>query len=147
MELKGIFTGGNGVPGVVANTQGRAQRWAARDRVYGSTRGGRNQHVQISKLYYSQKQTVQICKTIQNQNQHKKLYRPKTKFINNSTLCQSYIDSIQLQITIKLNLIANTNQAQLNQICISSMNGTDGCEVCAEDVCLKMKTNKNKLYN
>ena len=48
VELKGVLRGGNEVPGVETNTQGKEQRWAvveqrwaARGGVYGSTRGGR----------------------------------------------------------------------------------------------------------
>jgi hypothetical protein len=101
----------------------------------------------------TQKQTVQIQTkpiTKQNQLQNKTKTNYKTnkqtnkqnKHTNKQTNKQTNTITQQNQLQNKHNYTTKS----ITQQNTSSMNVTDECEVSAENACLQIKTNRNKLY-
>ena len=154
--------------------QGSAQRWNCGGAAVGC--GGTAEgcdternctntctHLQVehrNKLYKYKQNQLQNKTNYNSELQHKTNYK-QNKLKINSTTNQFNTNSTQNQFNT-LTIITNSmqtqsnhvnsiqlnqlHQTQLNQTCISSMNVTDECEVCAENACLKIKTNRNKLY-
>ena len=170
MELKGVLSGGTGVGqrwavvglgssswecsmvklgpgGAAVGRGGTTERWDT-ERNYTNTCthlqvGHRNKlYKYIAETNCTNTNTNTKTKAVQTQIQQNSNYSIPIQHQLKSQYC-----AISMPIQSKLNsiTITDTNQTQLNQTCTSPLNVTDECEVCAENECLQIKTNRNKL--
>ena len=135
--------GGSTEPGVGRSTEpgvGRSPN-STTDQFNYTTKPITEQNQSHNKINYTTKSITECTNSKPTQQQINSI-PTQNQFNTNSTSIQCCYHHYQLN-AIQLDQL---HQTQLNPTCISSMNDTDECEACAENACLQIKTNRNKLY-